>query len=362
MHTRLAVLGKIHLILGIVVVTLAGAAGWPPPQLQAGAQPPVLFLPLVMAPPPTPTLDPIALSCDSNAWTLTWSGASSAVTFFTVEEAWEPAFTAPATYTTTETSLAFNHAPSTDNLYYYRARAEGSFGSGPWSNMQSVLGGFLDDFSDVNSGWAEDEGSTGLVGYIDQAYRVQAKQAGFLVTALAPDSPRSSYTAAVAARWADGSATDGIYGLVFGAAADLSRYYFLAVRGQEFRLYYFDSTLPTSERLRGLNGWTPTGAINTGTTANQLQVKRVGNDISVTINSSELGSWPDSAMTGATYAGLLVASNPNHPLAEARFDNFALSFCDSLQAQQEAAFNQEMLSRMLAGGGWKTVAVDPDWQ
>lgn len=357
MRNRLAILGKIHLILGLYMVVLVGTVGWQPQKLQAGGESPLVFLPLVVVPPPTPTLDPILLSCDSNAWTLTWNAQSSLTTTYTVEEAFDADFAAPATYTTTETSLAFDYAPSPNNLFYYRVRAEGTFGSGPWSNTQSVLGGFLDDFSDVNSGWAEDEGSAGAVGYVDQAYRVQAKQAGFLVTAMAPDSPRSSYKAAVAARWADGSATDGIYGLVFGGAADLSQYYFLAVRGQEFRLYYFDSTLPTSERLRGLNGWTPAGVINTGTTPNQLQVKRVGDDIAVTINGSELGSWPDSAMTGATYAGVLAAANPNHPLAEARFDNFALRFCDGSQIQAYA----DALIRPWIPGSWYSGFVNLEW-
>ena len=349
------------LVLGLLVLGLASVVGSQAQRVQAGEVLPVLYLPVVMASPPTPTLDPVSLSCGSNLWTLTWNAQSSLTTSYTIEEAFEPTFTAPATYTTTETSLAFNYAPSTDNLYYYRVRAVGSFGSGPWSNVQPVLGGFLDDFADANSGWPVGEDASGLVGYVNQVYQVQAKQAGYLITAFAPDSGRTDYTAAVDVRWADGSATDGIYGLVFGATADLSRYYFLAVRGQEFRVYFFDSALPVSDRLRGVNSWTTTGVINNGTTSNHLQVRRVGDAIAVAINGSDQGSWQDSATTEATYAGLLVTSNPNHPVAEARYDNFALSFCDALQANQEVGFKQEMPSRSFLNSIWRATLVEPDW-
>jgi hypothetical protein len=54
----------------------------------------------------------------------------------------------------TKTSYQIQHPFSIANQYYYRVRALGPSGNGRWSNTESVVGGYRDDFNDSSSGWA----------------------------------------------------------------------------------------------------------------------------------------------------------------------------------------------------------------
>lgn len=301
-------------------------------QAKEEAVEPYLYLPIIGKLPPVPTVDPIALTCDSNDWTVSWSDGGSLVSEYVLEEAHDLNFTAPQVYTTTATSMAFNYAPSVDNQYYYRVRADGSWGVGEWSAPATVVGAFFDDFSDTSSGWAVSESSTKNLGYQSGQYRIGVKQSGFLISAKAPDAARNGYEAEVTARWASGSATNGIYGLVFGATSDLQKYYFLGVRSgdQKYRLYYFDGTLPQAERLQGITSWIVDGSINSGSAANKLTVRRVGSSIQASINDTALGTWSDSRLTGSSYTGLMATSNPANPAITALFDDFSVSACDTL--------------------------------
>lgn len=295
-----------------------------------------VYLPIVAKAPPMLKIDPIGLTCGSNAWTVAWTGGDDAVSEYVLEEAHDVAFTSATVYTSTASFMAFDHAPSVDNFYYYRVRADGGWGAGSWSETTSVVGGFYDDFANHASGWPTADNTTGTVGYQDSQYKIGVKQAGNLISAAAPDAARDGYTAEAEAQWAAGSATDGMYALVFGATISFDQYYFLAVRpdGQLFRLYFFDSSLPTADRLRGIMGWTSSGVINNGAGMNSLHVTRIGSNIQVSINDTDLGTWSDGALTGPTYTGLMSTSNPAHPTVEARFDNFALSACDTVAVQQ----------------------------
>ncbi|HEY1410212.1 MAG TPA: hypothetical protein VF434_14810, partial [Promineifilum sp.] len=44
--------------------------------------------------------------------------------------------------------------PSPFNVYYYRVRSRVGLKEGPWSNVESVVGGYHDDFENPNTGWA----------------------------------------------------------------------------------------------------------------------------------------------------------------------------------------------------------------
>jgi hypothetical protein len=115
-----------------------------------------LFLPITLVTPPEVILDPIPRPDPSNSWTLTWAvvGGTS-VDEYEVQESHDPAF---ATFTSLaagpETTLTRTMPLSTSNVYYYRVRAVTAAGSGPWSNVQYVYGGYRDDFNDPASGWA----------------------------------------------------------------------------------------------------------------------------------------------------------------------------------------------------------------
>lgn len=345
---------------GLVMVVVLGLLAIALPEAQGQDDDYYVYLPVVMKSPPILTIPPVALTCGSNEWTVAWDGGDEVVSEYVLEEGHDAAFSSATVYTTTETSLAFNHAPSVDNFYYYRVRADGSWGAGPWSNTIFVSGGFYDGFANPASGWATADNTTGTVGYQGGQYKIGVKQAGYLISAAAPDAARDGYTVEAEAQWAAGSATDGMYALVFGATASFDKYYFLAVRpdGQLFRLYFFDSSLPTADRLRGIMGWTASGVINSGAAMNKLQVTRIGSSIQVRINDTDLGTWSDGELTGPAYTGLMATSNPAHPMVEARFDNFEVGACDAAAVQQSQALRQP---NMQLEGEYFINWADIDW-
>jgi len=350
---------RMGVAIGLMVFVLAALLGWRQEAAGSVAEDTFLYMPLVRQSPPLLTLAPTSLSCGSNDWTVAWNDGGPTVTAYVLEEAHEATFAAPTVYSTTLTLQDFSYAPSTDNLYYYRVRADGAWGAGPWSAAQRVVGGFLDDFADPASGWAVTDTAQGSTAYGGGAFQVSTKQAGYLIAALAPDAARDGYRAAVDAQWAAGSATDGLYALVFGAAGDLSRYYFLAVRPatQEYRVYFFDASLPVADRLRSLTAWTA-AAVNGGAQVNHLEVTRVGDGIQAAINGTAVGSWTDAAQTGPTYAGVMVSANPANPTATASFDNFSLGACDVLAAQAAPGMDRPAAQ---PGTGFGAAAVELGW-
>ncbi|MCB8984684.1 MAG: fibronectin type III domain-containing protein [Ardenticatenaceae bacterium] len=328
-------LKRMATVAGLMVLVLA--ALWNGRQEAAGraADDRFVYMPLVVKSPPTLTLTVTGPSCGSNEWTVGWNDGGAGVTGYVLEEADDAAFGAPTVYSTTLTMQDFNYAPATDNLYYYRVRAEGSWGAGPWSETQPVVGGFLDEFANPASGWAVTDTAQSSTAYSGGTYQVSSKQEGYLIAARAPDVARDGYRAAVDVQWATGSATDGLYALVFGASGNLGKYYFLAVRPatQDYRVYFFDGSLPVADRLRPLTGWTVSAAVQGGAQVNHLEVIRVGDGIQAAINGTAVGSWADAAQTGATYAGVMVSANPAHPAVTASFDNFSLGTCGPTLAQ-----------------------------
>lgn len=118
-----------------------------------------VYLPLLekASPPPGPTtLNPIPRPNSSNQWIISWSGGDF-VTGYELQESHTPDFAAVTTYLFNDpniTAVQASHALSFRNVYYYRIRAIGPGGEGPWSGTQSVVGGYRDDFNDHSSGWA----------------------------------------------------------------------------------------------------------------------------------------------------------------------------------------------------------------
>jgi len=115
------------------------------------------YLPITSKPMAAATLGSIGRPTPDNKWTLKWTMPdTSGVADYEIEEANNPDFTnSQSTMVgSTETSYQIQHPFSTANQYYYRVRASGPSGNGPWSNSQAVVGGYRDDFSDSGSGWA----------------------------------------------------------------------------------------------------------------------------------------------------------------------------------------------------------------
>jgi uncharacterized repeat protein (TIGR01451 family) len=116
-----------------------------------------VHLPLVVKPYPEPemvTLNPIGQPNSSNHWSISWSGGGSYVTGYQLHESHTADFAVFTTYEYTQTTAVQAQHPLTfRNVYYYRVRATGPGGAGPWSGTQSVVGGYRDNFDDSSSGW-----------------------------------------------------------------------------------------------------------------------------------------------------------------------------------------------------------------
>lgn len=285
-----------------------------------------IYLPYSHRIMPIPGLNTAEPGLDGNQWLLQWT-AFADIPNYTLQESHDITFTAPLSLTTTAVTSTISHPASPDNWYYYRVRANGLYGSGPWSGTRFVLGNYFDDFSDAASGWAVQDNAIVNYAYSNGEYAITTKLSGYLNASVVLDADRDSYTTAADVHWADGSPTDGLYGLVFGVDSFVTQYYFFAVipNTQQFRLYFFDSSLPVSQRLRVIVPLTTSTAIQSGTAVNHLQATWHAGTITLAINGTELGQWADNAVTQPSRAGLIASPNAANPQTTALFDNFSLN-------------------------------------
>lgn len=121
----------------------------PPP----GPQDLVLYLPHITTSLNPPVLNPIGRANSANQWTVSWSYPNAGAVSFTVQEAKNPDFIGATETTVNGLSLNVTQPLSWDNEYFYRVRVNAGAQSSEWSNVHSVVGGYLDQFNDVNSGW-----------------------------------------------------------------------------------------------------------------------------------------------------------------------------------------------------------------
>jgi hypothetical protein len=104
--------------------------------------------------PPGPVTLTAGVPNSNNQWTINWT-TSPGATGYEIHEAQSPDF-ANATPTTVgpQTTLTITKTPSPFNTYYYRVRSLRDQESGPWSNIGQVVGGYLDNFENPNTGWS----------------------------------------------------------------------------------------------------------------------------------------------------------------------------------------------------------------
>ena len=304
-----------------------------------------IYLPFIQRGLTTQTLNPIQLTCNSDSWTVSWNNNDTGVTY-ELQESHTADFATPTIYTTMNSFQPINNPPSPDNIYYYRVRSSNGAMTSAWSDSISVVGNFFDGFADTASGWAEGENSISVVGYDNNEYFVRTKDTGipnvvFLASSFSPDVSRSNYIVEADMHWQSGATTAGLYGLIFGANADGSQYYFVALfsDSQEFQIFFFDSTLPFADRLQPVSPRLSEPLIQPGTAVHHVLVERVGENIALQINGVSLGSWMDNSLLGSTRAGLIAAANPAiDPVVEARYDNFKLSACPGPTAVSPSSF------------------------
>ncbi|HSH04856.1 MAG TPA: DUF11 domain-containing protein [Anaerolineae bacterium] len=116
-----------------------------------------VMLPIVYVPVPMPTITSIdnPRSDEGNSWTVYWNNpAPSQTTGFQLQESNSSNFDGATTIDVAGTSSLRAPAASWQNVFYYRVRAVGDFGEGPWSNVAMTTGDYFDTFDNANSGWA----------------------------------------------------------------------------------------------------------------------------------------------------------------------------------------------------------------
>jgi hypothetical protein len=105
--------------------------------------------------PSTPVLNAIGHPNSNNSWTVSWSGGGPYVISYELQEAQSSDFSGATTTNVGDVqSTQVTKALSWKNEYFYRVRALSASGPGDWSNVRNVIGGYRDDFTDANSGWA----------------------------------------------------------------------------------------------------------------------------------------------------------------------------------------------------------------
>jgi hypothetical protein len=180
---------------------------------------------------------------------------------------------------------------------------------------------FYDDFSNPASGWFVADADWVRAEYLNGEYRILIKPADYYGVFSAPACARLNYTAEVHARWAGNSGTG--YGLVFGVVGDFERFYLFLVNTdfQQYGLFRYDG----ASGFTTIRSWTSSSAIHTGATVNQVGVIRDGSTIRLIINGLWVDLFGDATITGATLAGVAVASYVDLPNADARFDDFRMA-------------------------------------
>jgi len=119
------------------------------------------FLPIIYKPFPdlvAPTVQ-VSRPNSQNKWTLTWGDTNTNVAGFEIQESHDPDFGVILETRNTAANVnatEFVRALSINNEYFYRVRTLSAVGVMPsaWSAPVSVIGGYYDDFSNWNSGWA----------------------------------------------------------------------------------------------------------------------------------------------------------------------------------------------------------------
>ncbi len=154
-HKQLIVCGRWLLTLALffaLTQTMSAQESDRPQPTPAGGDM-FVYLPAFSSSPPIPTLNAISRPNSANEWTVSWSDGGSAVSQYELQESTDSSFSTVITYTLATTSQQIQQPISLNNNYYYRVRTYTPAGISPWSNSQSVMGGYRDDFDNSSSGW-----------------------------------------------------------------------------------------------------------------------------------------------------------------------------------------------------------------
>jgi hypothetical protein len=211
---------------------------------------------------------------------------------------------------------------------------------------------FFDDFSNPASGWEVVDDSYVRTEYLNGEYRILTKQSGYFYLFRAPTCDRRNYIVEADARWVGTPGSS--YGLIFGVTSGFEQYYLFDMNTdyKQFRL------------LRGDSGGftevvpiTDAPAINGGTASNHLKVTRDGDQITLEVNGTVLGTWTEGTIGGLTGAGLVTNPYGSIPTSDARFDNFSMtSLSGSAASAPEPSGVTAEERELSAPGAWRDPA------
>jgi hypothetical protein len=188
------------------------------------------------------------------------------------------------------------------------------------TNTRSDLTTFTDDFS--TQSWGTGPSQFGNIWYQDEAYHMHATKGGYIVM-YAPDKPEyktENATVRVGLRSVDGSPPDTGYGLVVhGEKKDgkLEDYSFLIYNGDNPKYKIVAHKAGAESRLVD---WTPSSAIRTGTSPNQIEVRIRDKKLDFYINGQFVTTITDVEEYLRGRAGLYTSD-----AGEVAFDDLEIS-------------------------------------
>jgi uncharacterized repeat protein (TIGR01451 family) len=300
------------------------------------------FLPLMYNKyPPIPVLDPIPIP-QGGTYTITWQcdASEAVVSHYVLQRARDPGFTQDVQeFVTTE-----KFYPSTAfDVFYFRVRADGAWGQGPWSNVEKF--GFYDGFTDVGSGWPHDHGEMypdhyWWRGYTGKGqYYIKIDQGGPYAWFYQPDAfapyvpPSDKYCIESNLKYERGNMWANM-GIVFGANESNTKYYAMCFgRDNDSGLGWFLMRADGYEFPRRgcsgptfkIEGFAPGGqAIRAGTSRdgwNRVRIGIDGDKVRVYIGDYYKGEKTMTGLSSMTYIGVIGGDYELTPI-DIRYDYF----------------------------------------
>jgi uncharacterized repeat protein (TIGR01451 family) len=306
--------------------------------------------------PGVPVLNAIDNPSKASSYTVSWSAVAGAESY-QLEEATSSDFANP---TLVYSGLATSHQVTgkSNGTYYYRVRAVNGAVTGAWSNVVStaVEAGFFDDFANSASGWpvatynrgTSPDGPAMKVGYTSSKYQMKVL--------LDTTSLNNQRMGAVAAPYTNSytnydvevdhifaKASDQVVdpnwgkgGLIFGANDGYSTIFVvewhfpIGSASPQCAVYkYTQMSLPTKVVWQAggqaLRDWSYCPGLKAGyDQTNRVRAEVRGNQVTIYINSTKLGTYSDSGLGSHHRVGLETGSWERTPV-DSRFDNFRVT-------------------------------------
>ncbi|MGA9532630.1 MAG: hypothetical protein WBR18_07930 [Anaerolineales bacterium] len=190
--------------------------------------------------------------------------------------------------------------------------------SAPQVATQIVSGVLLkDDFSDPSTGWEVGDYDTGSVGYQGGSYSVVSLGNGDTMWGIASQD-FGDVVIEVTAEQVSGPANDNNDYGVMCRIQESNDGYFLLISGDG----YYAILKRADDQFENLVDWTPSDAINTGDSQNQIQAVCDGSSLALIVNGQQVATASDSDFSHGDIA--LTATSYESDSTEVLFDNFAV--------------------------------------